>query len=187
MGMTEKAARILGAGGIVVIPTDTIYGIVGSAFKRKTVEKIYALRRRNLKKPMIILLVSPRDLARFGIRPDARIKTLLGRWWPGKVSVILPVLSKKFFYLHRGTRTLAFRVPKPKWLRALLQKTGPLVAPSANPEGEPPARTIREAKKYFGDRVALYVGGGKSVSRPSTVVALRNGKIAVLRRGAVMI
>ncbi len=187
MSITERAAKILRAGGIAVIPTDTIYGIVGSALKKSTVEKIYALRKRNPKKPMIILIASPRDLARFGIRPDAFTKKLLGRWWPGKVSVIFSAPSKKFSYLHRGTRTLAFRVPEPKWFRALLRKTGPLVAPSANPEGEAPARTVREAKKYFGERVALYAGGGKSASKPSTVVALRKGKIVVLRKGAVMI
>jgi len=171
-------------GGIAVIPTDTIYGVVGSAFSRTAVERIYRLRRRNVKKPMIVLLASVRELSRFGVRVDAAIVSFLHRVWPGKVSVILPVKDKRFAYLHRGTSTLAFRIPPLKSLRALLKKTGPLVAPSANPEGKSPARTVNEAREYFGDDVDIYVDKGKCPAHPSTVVALRWGRITLVRRGS---
>lgn len=146
---------------------------------------------------MIILIGDVRDLARFGVRPSATEKKILARLWPGKVSVILPLAQsasgkhartcdyiKKFSYLHRGTKALAFRLPEPKWLRAFLRKTGPLVAPSANTEGRPPALTVAEAKKYFGDRVKFYVDAGRRVSKPSTLVGIRNGQLTVLRKGA---
>jgi len=180
-------------GGIGVLPTDTMYGIVGRALNKKTVERIYVLRKRNPKKPMIILIAHVGDVARFGVALDAQTKKILDHVWPGKVSVVLPQsvgnkkLVKKFRYLHRGTRSLAFRLPEPAWLRALLLKTGPLVAPSANFEGRPPARTVKEAKRYFGDKVQFYVDIGRLASKPSTLVAAERGIIRVLRPGAVNI
>ncbi len=180
----RAASEILVAGDVGVMPTDTIYGLVGSALRRRTVERIYRLRRRDPKKPMIVLIASPDEMRRFGVEPNVRTKKILKKVWPGKVSIILPCRSRTFAYLHRGTKTLAFRVPKPTWLRALLRETGPLVAPSANVEGEPSARTIREAKKYFGDKVQFYIDTGRLAARPSTVVSVRDRKIVVLRNGA---
>ncbi|MDP3975014.1 MAG: L-threonylcarbamoyladenylate synthase [Candidatus Jorgensenbacteria bacterium] len=171
--MNFTLAQLLKQGGVAVIPTDTIYGIVGSALKRKTVERIYRLRKRNPKKPFIILISSSRELSHFGIRADARVRAFLDKVWPGPVSVILPCPSPKFRYLHRGTKTLAFRVPKPKALRALLAKTGPLVAPSANPEGKLPARTVGEAKRYFGDGVDWYGGKGVKRGAPSLLIEIK--------------
>lgn len=116
-------AETLKKGGVGVLPTDTLYGIVGRAFDKKAVDRIYALRKRNLKKPMIILIVRMGDAARFGVKLDSPTKKILGRVWPGKVSVVLPQsrdrgpLVRKFKYLHRGARSLAFRLPEPAWLR----------------------------------------------------------------------
>lgn len=177
-------------GGVGVVPTDTIYGIIGSALNEAAVKKIYRLRKRNLKKPMIVLISSLDDLKLFGITTTPAIKNALRRVWPGKVSVILnvkPAAFKKFRYLHRGTGAIAFRLPKPAALRSFIEKTGPLVAPSANIEGEPPARNLKEAKGYFGDRVAFYIDAGRLVSKPSTLIAIVDGKIVVLRKGAVKI
>ena len=184
----RSPARILNDGGIAVIPTDTIYGVVAKARDRKAVTRLYALRRKTPNKPFIILISSVKDLAQFGIRPDRKTAEFLTSVWPGKVSVILPCLGKTFSYLHLGTATLAFRLPKSKSLLALLKETGPLVAPSANREGEKPAETIAEAKKYFGDEVDLYIGGNKKMrGKPSTLVSLVTGTPVVLREGAVKI
>lgn len=155
----KKLIAVIRKGGIGVMPTDTIYGLVGSALSRAAVERIYRIRKRNPKKPVIVLIGDLADLARFGIKLEPRVKTFLEKIWPGPYSVVLPCPGKKFAYLHRGTETLALRLPKPQWLRALLRATGPLVAPSANPEGKPPAKTIAEAKKYFSERVDFYVSG----------------------------
>lgn len=187
--MKTEYAEILMRGGIGVLPTDTLYGIVGSAFNKGTVERIYKLRKRNPKKPFIILIGDMGDATwrKFGIKLSTTDYKLLTRLWPGKVSVVLPCASKKFAYLHRGTKTLAFRYPRPTWLQNLLKKTGPLVAPSANSEGEPPAKTITEAKEYFNDKVDFYVNRGRLDGKPSTLVALTDGKLKVLRQGAVRI
>jgi L-threonylcarbamoyladenylate synthase len=168
-------------GSVAVMPTDTIYGILGSALDKKTVEKIYEIRQRNSQKPFIIFISSQEDLDIFKIKINKKIETVLKRVWPGKVSVILPCPSAKFHYLHRGTKSLAFRLPKNKKLLELLKYTGPLVAPSANPEGFPPAKTIAEAKKYFRKKVDLYVDGGEIESRPSRLIRFTNGEIEILR------
>ncbi len=145
--MDKTPANILKSGGIGVMPTDTIYGLLGSALDKKTVERIYQVRGRRPDKPLIILIGSLEDLKLFGIKPKDKTLEILKKYWPGQLSVVLPCAGKKFKYLHRGTKTLAFRWPKNKWLQNLLKKTGPLVAPSANPEGRTPAINIIEAKK----------------------------------------
>src|SRR3990167_8316504 len=153
MKYSNKVMDILKQGGIGVLPTDTLYGIVGSALNQQTVERIYKLRRRSLNKPMIILISFLADIERFKIYPNEKISNFLKNIWPISVSVILHCANEDFKYLHRGTNTLAFRIPDNNQLLNLLKQTGPLVAPSANFEGEKPASTIKEAKNYFGDKV----------------------------------
>ncbi|MDO8429931.1 MAG: L-threonylcarbamoyladenylate synthase [bacterium] len=179
----KKIEGILLRGGIGVLLTDTIYGLVGSALSKMAVERIYKVRKRNSKKPFIILISSVKDLNYFGVKLDQKTKALLKKIWPGPVSVILPCSSGKFYFLHRGTKILAFRLPKLNWLRNLLRKTGPLVAPSANPEGLPPAKTIKEAKKYFGNEADFYVNGGQQAALPSSLVRFKNGQILIEREG----
>lgn len=181
----QNVISILSGGGVGVLPTDTLYGLVASALDEKAVERVYELRKRTPSKPMIILIYSPGDLKKFGINVDFKKAGILEKVWPGKVSVVFDCELQKFVYLHRGKNTLAFRMPKPRWLRELLSQTGPLVAPSANFEGEKPARTIDEAKKYFSDSVDFYVDFGPLDSKPSTIIKFEGGGPRVLREGAV--
>jgi L-threonylcarbamoyladenylate synthase len=186
----DKAAAVLRNGGVVVMPTDTLYGVLGSALRRSVVTRIYRLRRRNPNKPMIVLIADPREVRRFGVRIDARMRRIFQKYWPGKVSMVLRIKRRRpgiqskdqFRYLHRGTGTVAFRVPKPKWLRELLRKTGPLVAPSANFEGDPPARTVREARRYFGAAVDYYLDGGRRAAKASTILAFQGNTVVILRK-----
>lgn len=165
------------------MPTDTLYGIGACALNKQAVERVYALRKRSPKKPCIILIPDIKSLKLFGIKLTSAQKIFLQNHWPNPLSIILPTPLKKFSYLHRGTNTLAFRIPKQKALRDLLKKIGPLIAPSANYEGKQPAQTIREAKKYFGNNV-LYKAGGKLNGKPSTLAALSGaGNVKILRQG----
>lgn len=174
---------MLKIGKVGVMPTDTIYGIVGSALKPEVVGKIYQLRKRATDKPMIILIPSLADLKQFDIQLTDKQIEFLRKIWPNPVSVVLECKSEKFKYLHRGTNTLAFRMPKDERLLRILVKTGPLVAPSANFEGEIPSETVKEAEKYFGES-AFYVDGGLIKSVPSTIIKLyHNGRYVVLREG----
>ena len=184
---SPEAVRILKSDGIGIIPTDTIYGIVCSALSKKSVERVYKLRKRSPNKPVIVLIGSLRELKKFGITLSAISYKQLAKLWPGPISVILPGKSKKFSYLHRGKKTIAFRMPGKAALRRFLNKTGPLIAPSANFEGEPPAKTIKEAQKYFGDKIDFYIDEGKLKSKSSTIVSIRDGKVRVVRAGAAKI
>jgi L-threonylcarbamoyladenylate synthase len=168
----SEVIKSLKRGGIGVMPTDTIYGLMGSALNKKAVERIYRARRREKNKPFIVLISSLNDLKKFRVKVNGAHLKILKLLWPGPISVILPCPNKKFFYLHRGKDTIAFRLPKNKQLREFLKKTGPLVAPSANVAGKPPARTIKEAKKYFGDRIDFYFDKGRRGGDPSSVVAI---------------
>ena len=158
-----------------ILPTDTIYGLVGSALSKKAVERIYKLRKRNKKKPFIILISSPEELRLFGVSPSKEVDSLLRRLWPAKASIILPCPNKRFLYLHRSRKSLAFRVPASRWLRNFLAVTGPLVAPSANLAGKPFAKTIKEARAYFGDKVDFYLSKGALRDRPSVILELKRG------------
>lgn len=186
----QGLARILKRGGVAVIPTDTLYGIVGSALNKKTVERIYTIKSRDERKPFIILITSYKDLEKFGVMlPQDSFK----KFWPGKVSVVLPCTSawgqKKFAYLHRGTYANSFRMvgPRNKNLFNLIRSVGPLVAPSANPQGLAPALNVRQARKYFGNKVDAYICGGARDSLPSTLVEYKDGEFKVLRQGSVIV
>jgi len=177
-------AQIIKRGGIGVLPTDTIYGIIGSALSKRAVSRVYSVRGRSQKKPCIILLPSAGALCQFGIIFSKREENIIEKLEKDHVSVVLPCLQKKWAYLHRGTKTLAFRVvsKRQKKLHALLQEAGPLIAPSANLQGRKPATTVQEARKYFNDNVDFYVSAGRKLAgKPSTVIKIENGKIMVLR------
>ena len=180
----KDIASFLLAGQIGILPTDTLYGVVGSALRKEAVERIFAVRQRDLKKPLIILISSIEDLKLFSVKLTKDQKTKLQAIWPGPVSVVLTCPAEKFFYLHRGLKSLAFRLPASEKLLNLLKKTGPLVAPSANLSGQPPAQTIMQAQKYFQEKVDFYVDAGQLKSEPSTIIVLsKNGEERVLRGG----
>lgn len=182
--LMNKLIELLKNGGIAIIPTDTIYGIVGSALNPQTVEEIYNLRKRALNKPMIILISSLDDLKKIDVKLTDSQREFLQKHWPNPLSVVLPCPSERFRYLHRGTKSLAFRMPKDGKFLGLLQKTGPLVAPSANFEGEKYAETINEARESFGDKVDFYLDMGRIKGEPSTLIRLEpDGKWNIIRQG----
>ena len=166
---------------IAVMPTDTIYGIVGSALSKSVVERIYDIRKRAPQKPCIILIGDINELHEFSIHLSDKQKEKLEEYWSFDVtqdlrptSIILDCNDYRFSYLHRGTKTLAFRIPLNLELRNLLKQTGPLIAPSANPEGLLPAQNIEEAKKYFAEAVSLYVDGGEITGKASKIIRLNS-------------
>jgi len=174
-------------GDLAILPTDTLYGIHASALNKDSVEKIYKIKKRSLNNPLIILISSLSDLKRFEINIDEKIEEFLNEKWPGKLSVILPCKSESFEYIHRGKKSLAFRIPDKINLKELIERTGPLVSTTVNIEGQKPATTINEARKIFKENVSYYIDVGKLESKPSTLLTVKNGEIITLREGAVKI
>lgn len=183
----EKIAESFRQGKIGVIPTDTIYGICGSALNKKTVEKIYQLRDRAPSKPMIILISDIQDLKKFNLFLSEEIEKKLKSLWPNPLSVVLPLHDPNFYYLHRGTNSLAFRMPNNPLLLNILKKSGPLVAPSANISGKEESTNISQAKKYFYEKIDFYLDGGEINSQFSTLICFENNQIKILRQGAFKI
>lgn len=176
----DDLRNTLSSGGIAVIETDTIYGIVGQALSDQTVENIYALKKRTPSKPFIILVSHIEDVALFGVTLDDHVRAKLEGYWPGPVSVILDCSGEQFAYLHRGTHTLAFRLPDKMTLRELIDVTGPLVAPSANPEGFEPATSVEMVKTYFKNKINFYnIGQGSGLA--SRIIKLSGDNEEIIR------
>ena len=178
----ENLIKVLREDGIVVMPTDTLYGIVGKALNEMTVERIYKIRKRSLEKPCIILIGDINELRKFEIvLAEEQINKV--EEYKEPTSFIIDCANDKFSYLHRGTNTLAFRVPQDEGLRLLLVTVGPLVAPSANIEGLLPAKNITEARNYFGSQVDLYVDGREMLGKASKIIKLhKDGKLSTIRQ-----
>lgn len=166
-------------GGVGVIPTDTVYGLVTQAKNKKSVARLYELKNR-YKKPGTIIAANIEQLANLGI--ERKYLDMAARFWPGPISIIMPsgVLLR---YLHQGVGSLACRLVSDSDIYKLLLETGPLLTSSANLPGEPVANNIREAKKYFGKSVDFYIDGGDlSDRKPSSLIEIKGNEIINLRR-----
>jgi L-threonylcarbamoyladenylate synthase len=166
---------------IAVIPTDTIYGIVACATNESSVKKVYAIKNRTPDKPFIILIADVADLGIFNVSLPIDLLTQLKDYWPGPSSIILSCDNPKFDYLSRGTKSLAFRLPDDKKLTDFIRKTGPLIAPSANPEGKKPAIDINDAIGYFNDQIDYYVDSGRIIGHPSHLIDFTSGSPIKIR------
>jgi len=181
----EDVLDILKKGGVAVIKTDTLYGIIADATNKEAVERIYQVKKREKDKPFIILIPDVSFIKQFGINLSDKEKEILNE---KGITVIIDLPKEKLKelkYLHRGKNSLAFRIPDKEDLIEFLYKLGkPVVAPSANISGEEPATTIEEAIKNLGENIDIYIDQGKSDTLPSTIVKVKqNGKIEILRQG----
>lgn len=164
----KELTTVLAEGGIAVVRTDTIYGIIARASKMKAVERVYAAKKRDPKKQCIVLIPGSGSVREH----SANIAKFSTPDQP-PTSIVLPKTNEHDWIL-RGGKTVAYRVVRDEFLKKVIQAVGPVIAPSANPEGLPPARNIDEAKAYFGDLVDVYIDGGEV---PETVQASRIVKV----------
>jgi len=178
----DQAVAALNDGGIGILPTDTVYGVVAKATHREAVERLYAVKRRE-RKPGTIVAASVEQLTSLGI--SEKYLRVGEKYWPGSLSIVLP-LEGRCGYIHQGVGTVAVRVVADERLRDILQQTGPLVTSSANQPGKPEATTIQEAVDYFGGKVDFYVDGGDLSGRASsTIIRPTADGIEIIREGAV--
>jgi len=182
-----SAAEALKTGGLVLMPTETVYGLAADAADPRAVAAVYAAKGRPSFNPLIAHVPdveTARRIARF----DARAKALAARFWPGPLTLVLPVLDEAAVcdLARAGLDTVAVRAPAHPQARALLQAFGgPVVAPSANRSGRPSPTTFEAAVEETGAAVAAALDGGPcQVGLESTVVALLD-EARLLRPGAV--
>lgn len=177
----DEAAEMLKEGGVGVLPTDTLYGLVGYALDPDVVARIYDLKERDPEKPLIVLIADIAQLEELGVVLSSELEEKLGAYWPGKNTIIIETVDEQFSYLDRGFRKIAFRLPDDESLRELIRATGPLVAPSANVEGAPPAKNIEEARAYFGTSVDFYVDGGVLEGPASSIILFDGDEVITVR------
>lgn len=180
-----ELVTILASGGVGILPTDTVYGLVGVAANEAAITKLYSLKSRT-RQPGTTIAASTGQLVALGF-PAASLE-IAKTYWPNAVSVEMTTESIPK-YLKQGQSHMAARIPADESLRALLDQTGPLMTTSANTPKAPTSRTIDEAVTYFGDAVDFYVDAGNLGDRPpSTIIGIAdNGTITVYREGAVSI
>lgn len=137
------------AGAVCVLPTDTIYGLIAAIDQPEVVERVYDIKKRDANKPFIVLISDITQLQGFSITLNEQQAKTLNELWPGPVSIILPCPDDTVTYLHRGSGSIAFRIPKLVWLRELISQTGPLIATSANKSGMPVSDDIAEIMRQL--------------------------------------
>jgi len=181
----ERSAKLLEDGAVGVLPTDTVYGLVCRAADPKAVKRLYTLKQRE-QKPGTLIAANIDQLVELGFK--RRYLTAVEQFWPGAVSVVVPLSDHQTDYLRLGLPDIAIRIPKNKEVVNLLSRTGTLLTSSANSGGQKPASNIQDANAYFGDKVDFYVDGGDLSDRePSTIIRIVDDAVEVLREGAVKI
>lgn len=177
-----QVIKLLKSGGVGLIPTDTVYGLSVRAFDEQAVAKLDQIKTRDPSKPYVILISDIKQLQLFNLSmPDQ-----LNAYWPGALTIIFDAPNSQP-WLHRGTRTLAIRLPAHEQLRKLIDIAGPLISTSANRADETPTQSAEQAKDIFGDQLDFYVDAGKLGGIPSTIVRLKGDDVEILRPGAVKI
>lgn len=168
---SPEVASILNAGGVVVLRTDTLYGLLARADNQAAVERIYALKGRDETKSPIVFIS---DMSQLFDRASSKIAQTIEKVWPAKVSIIIPSIHAPT-WIKRDNQSVAYRLPDNQDLQNLIDQTGPLIAPSTNPQAQPPATTITQAIEYFGDQVDLYIDSGEvEDSTPSQILRIKD-------------
>jgi tRNA threonylcarbamoyl adenosine modification protein (Sua5/YciO/YrdC/YwlC family) len=180
-----ELVALINDGSIGVIPTDTVYGLVGKVGSQKAIERMYAVKSR-ARQPGTTIAASLDQLENLGF-PAAQLERAK-QYWPNALSVEMSAIRIPY-YLSTGQPVMAARIPDSLTLTDLLHTTGPLMTTSANAPKQPTSTSIQMAVDYFGDEVDFYVDGGDLSGRPpSTIVGFdSDGKIILYRQGAVKI
>ena len=185
--LIEKAAELLRGGGIVAIPTETVYGLAGNALDGSVVKKIYEAKGRPSDNPLIVHISDFSQWADLVTEIPAAAKALAEKFWPGPLTVILPKSDIIPREVSGGLDTVAVRMPSDKIARSIIEKAGvPLAAPSANTSGKPSPTCAKHVISDLSGRVDAIVDGGDcDVGVESTVISLAVSPPRLLRPGGI--
>ncbi|NNH51127.1 threonylcarbamoyl-AMP synthase [Promicromonospora citrea] len=182
----DEAVNAISRGGLVVLPTDTVYGIGADAFDKEAVAALLAAKGRGRQMPPPVLVgdVATLDGLATDVPEDAR--RLVEEFWPGGFTVILRAQPSLQWDLGDTGGTVALRMPDHPAALALLKRTGPLAVSSANRSGSPAAQDVADARRQLGESVAIYLDGGQAPGGvASTIVDATGPALRVVREGAV--
>lgn len=173
----RRAVKVLRAGGLVIVPTETVYGLAADPGVAGAEDRIYEAKERDRGKPIPVMAVGVDAVTQWGARFSPAARRLARRYWPGPLTMVLPC----------GDRTEGFRVPDHAVMQALLKAAGGVLrVTSANVSGEPAATNAQDALAALGDRVGLALDAGPAgLGRESTVVDATGETVRVLREGAI--
>jgi len=182
----EQAADAVRRGELVVLPTDTVYGLGTDAFSPDAVASLLAAKGRGRDLPVPVLVGSPRTLDGIATGLSGTARALVEAFWPGGLTIVATVAPSLQWDLGDTGGTVAVRMPLHPVAIDLLQKTGPMAVSSANISGQPPATTLDEAVDQLGEAVSVYLDGGPSGDPvPSTIVDVTGDVPRLLRAGAL--
>jgi len=180
----EKASEIISQGGIVIFPTDTVYGIGCNPYNKESVEKIYKIKSRDIMKSLPVLTYSI-DTAEKIVEFDQFTKKIVKKFWPGPLTVILKVTDKKIKESLNLENKIAIRVPDHKCTLELLKKCNFLVGTSANISGDVSYTNPEECLKNL-ENYDIFVDGGIITSKgESTIIEIENEQIKIIREGSL--
>lgn len=182
----DAAVAALSRSELVVLPTDTVYGVAADAFRPEATRRVFEAKERAASVPLPVLVHSPKQL--LGLTPDVspEAERLMSAYWPGPLTLVVPEQPGMQWELGDARGTVAVRMPLDDVALEIIRGVGPLAVTSANRAGLPPATTRSEAVEQLGDTVAVYVDDGPRIDGPpSTIVDLTRSRPEILRHGAL--
>lgn len=185
----ERAGEILRNGGLVAIPTETVYGLAGNALYGSVVKKIYEAKGRPSDNPLIVHINSFKEAEKYWSGDTKKAKLLADAFWPGPLTIILPKNDKIPLETSGGLDTVAIRLPENEIAQKIIEKAGvPLAAPSANSSGKPSPTSAKYVLADLKGKIDLIIDGGEcSVGVESTVISLAGEKPRLLRPGGITV
>ena len=178
----EKASQIVNHGGVVIFPTDTVYGIGCNPYNKEAVEKIYEIKSRDIMKSVPVLTYSIKTAEKI-VEFDQFTKKIVEKFWPGPLTVILKVTDKKIKESLNLENKIAIRVPDHKCTLELLKKCNFLVGTSANISGDLPYTDPEKCLKKL-ETYDIFIDGGIIASKgESTIIEIENEEIKIIREG----
>ena len=181
-----QAVAALQRGDLVVLPTDTVYGVAADAFSPSAVERLLAAKGRGRDMPVPVLVGDARGLHGLADHVTEQMQALVEAHWPGPLTIIVPAAPSLVWDLGDTRGTVAVRMPQHPVALDVLSSTGPLAVSSANRTGHPPPATADEAERQLGAAVSVYLEAGSSGDAvASTIVDLTGGRPVVRRAGAL--
>lgn len=184
------ARTAIGRGDLVVVPTDTVYGVAADAFNPAAVQKLIDAKGRSRQAPPPVLIPGIPTLDALAAEVPDEVRELIAKFWPGALTVILLAQPSLTWDLGETRGTVALRMPANRIVLELLSETGPLAVSSANLTRKPAATTALEAEEMLGDSVAIYLDDGVGGTVSSTIVdatglSTPGGKLRIVREGAI--